>query len=111
MPRLASRLVSPSLRLATGCIATLVRDGGVTTRHFPGGAVAVAEFCDRDGWRVLTYSTPDSIWRDVQGSRSYTKRGRRYANAPGRSPASIQNAVSCPERLAFGRIGRLDVLA
>lgn len=81
-----------------GCIATLRVAGQsrYTSVHTYGGARAIAELCDSaaDDWRVLSYSTPATIYRDLQGARVH------------------ENAAQAqlPEISAFGRIGRLDLL-
>jgi len=89
-----------------GCIVTVreQRTREVGSLHIGGKRMeALQRICDlidlADGdWRILSYSTPQTIATDLKGKREI----RNY-----------QNAVSHndnPEATALGRIGRLDLL-
>lgn len=77
-----------------GFITTLVRGDELLSVHVTGerreALRQLAERCDREGWRVKTVSTPETIVRDLQGPRRHSRSTR-------------------PERILLGMIGRLDL--
>ena len=83
-----------------GMIATLT-DGHVM--HALGSRraalLAVVAECDRRGVRVQSLSTPQTIFRDLQGSRD--DHHGHLAEGPA--------FVSLPERSLLGYVGRLDL--
>lgn len=111
MPRLRELRLNTERRFETGCIATLTRDGETRALHFTGSGTeatqAVADYCDRGGWRIVSLSTPTTIYRDLDGSRESTKRqgGDSWFYAP--PPV---NDTEMPERNMLGKIGRKDLL-
>lgn len=104
------RLLSPSERADYGVIATL-DDGSVIVRKgTPTDALlAVADYCDVHGFKIRTLSSPETIYRDLQGTRdglSDTERG---------GPLNPHNThrsqlLALPEFNMVARIGRSDLL-
>jgi len=89
-----------------GVIATLT-DGYVM--HAPGSKRdalrTIAAECDRRDVKVLCISSPQSIYRDLFGSREERHKGATVTGADWESPAEIV----MPERQLLGHIGRLDL--
>jgi hypothetical protein len=89
-----------------GIIVTLheQQSGAIHVAHVPGmrqdALKQVAAWCDthEDDWRLLSYSTPATIERDLQGARTIEMRGNGMQ--------SIDN----PEARALSSIDRLDLL-
>lgn len=87
-----------------GCIVTVKHQasGKLFSFHEPGpGALeAACERIDRAGgdWKILSYSSPQTITRDLDGSRHR------------RAKTSDSPIVEGPEALALGQVGRLDLL-
>lgn len=54
-------------------------------------------------YRLVSYSTPDTILRDLQGTRMLRKHSRNRHDVPG-------TELKLPEPNALGKIGRLDLL-
>ncbi len=93
-----------------GCNATLDRGGERESFHFPGpdAPQKLAAFCDRFGYRVVTISTPRTIYRDLQGTREQLSDRGRYSLLQN---AQRTNQVDRPEAKYLSRIGRKDLLA
>jgi len=103
--------VNGESRSRDGVIATLVRGAEVESRHFPGPAASesLAAYCDKHGWRVRTISTPQSIYRDLQGTREH------LANVTGRAEAGFdagrrRSRHTSVEAMSLGGIKRTDLL-
>ena len=95
--------------LAMGVNATLARGDERESFHFPGRS-AMADLvahCDRFDYRVVTISTPRTIYRDLQGSRETLA---NFTHSTGRKGQRMAQ-VNTPEAKALGRIGRKDLLA
>ena len=97
-------------RNVEGCIATFDRDGWRWSRQFgaeAGYVQAVADYADEQGAKVVSLSTPETIWRDLQGTRAeltpIVQRVTRVESQP-------EDIVRTPEVSMLGRIGRLDLL-
>lgn len=74
MARVPSLGITPGQRFATGIIATICLDrGAMHSRHFVGSSKAalsdLATWCDDLGAKVQSISTPNTIFRDLQGVR------------------------------------------
>jgi hypothetical protein len=89
-----------------GCIVTFEDgDGGRLTLHATGPAgLAVSGLCAtalaRDpSYRLISYSTPETIYGDMQGNR---------ADIVG--PTGLVRRQPRPEAQILGRIGRIDLL-
>lgn len=99
----SKKLLNPEQRKEVGFLVTLVRGDEERTMHVTGPRKAslreVAELCDREGWLVQSLSTPESILRDLQGSRQYAENARRKA----------QDALALTESSMLGGIGRVDL--
>lgn len=103
--------VNQERRFETGCIATLTDGERVFTQHFTGNGAeatqAVADFCDAHGFRIVTLSTPTSIYRDLQGTRApLTVRTGRVTG----EEKPLNDRVDVPELNMLGKIGRRDLL-
>lgn len=104
----AGSLVNQEQRFATGMIATLrMSHGALRAQHFTGTGTeatrAVAAFCDTHGARIVSLCTPDTIYRDLQGSRAidvWTAQRRRRR----------EHRVDLPEDRILAAIGRTDLL-
>ena len=68
----------------------------VLHRAGPGALVEICEVLDASegNWRILTISTPETIYRDLQGTRLTVWR----------------DVIENPEQRMLGGIGRLDLL-
>lgn len=84
-----------------GCIATY-SDGDV--RHFTGkGYVrAAADHADEHGTLIVSLSTPETIYRDLQGTRAHIE--------PRYDTHQPPDAIAIPEAAMLGRIGRRELL-
>lgn len=103
-------VLGPGPRAEAGGIATLVRAHEVAVVHAVGTGWLreVAAYCDREGYRVRTLSTPNTVYNDLQGPRvGAVASNHRFA----RSSGQPDDQVHTPERSMLGRIGRLDLLA
>ena len=92
-----------------GCIATFDRDGERWSRQFAtrGFIQAAAEYADSEGAKVVTISTPETIWRDLQGTRaSLTMRLGPQTGIE----KPLDARIDIPERTLLGKIGRRDLL-
>ena len=96
-------LLNQQQRFETGVIATLVRGDELLTLHLIGSRhdtmIDLAERCDREGWLVQSLSTPETVARDLAGTRHYPRGARR------KSP----DALALPESSMLGVIGRADL--
>jgi hypothetical protein len=96
--------VTPGQRFATGCIVTYT-DG--TVRHFTGSGHAstraAAEYADLHDLHVRTISTPQTVYRDLHGSRE------QMVTDSDKTHRSVN--LNLPEVNMFGAIGRKDLLA
>ena len=104
--------ITEGMRIATGCIATLTRDGVRHSRHFAGNGTdatrAVADYCDRHGYHVECLSNPSTIYRDLQGTRAQVKTNNVDSHFYAPPPV---NDLATPEMFMLGKIGRTDLLA
>lgn len=111
--RIAPMTITPAQRFATGVIATMIAADGTThTLHFTGeGSDAVracAAYCDAHAYRVVTLSSPLTIYRDLQGwRRNDTPTNRRRVA----STEKVDDKLQLPEPFMLGLIGRRDLLA
>jgi hypothetical protein len=105
-------------RKAYGAIFSLrhAETGETTAVHLVGARIdcarRIAALIDATGeaWRVVCVSTPESIYRDLQGSRNLPA-GLRIHPASGREISEPHEFEPLSgERQTFGRIGRLDLL-
>jgi hypothetical protein len=109
-------------RAADGCITTFqLEDGTIHVERFSQlvfstqgyarvmekvGAPFIeqaAARADELGARIVSISTPATIWRDLQGTRAQQKQTGPQTQA--------SDDIQLPERTLLGRIGRLDLLA
>ncbi len=96
----AQLVMSGDKRSEYGCIVT-AREQETDARivlHRTGYNV-IAQICDEldaleGDWRVLSYSTPATVYRDLQGTRQH----------------EWKDTMQYPEEHVLGRIGRLDLL-
>jgi hypothetical protein len=92
-----------------GCIATFDRDGERWVRHFSqrGYVQAAADYADAHEAKIVTLSTPETIWRDLQGTRAplFQRRGPQTG-----VEKQIVDRVDVPELSMLGKIGRRDLL-
>lgn len=92
-----------------GCIATFDRDGERWPKSFTqrGYVQAAADYADAHGAKIVTLSTPETIWRDLQGTRAplTMRRGLQTGIAK-----PIVDRVDVPELSMLGKIGRRDLL-
>lgn len=106
---LSKRIVTLSQRFETGMIATLVGDDVVTAKHFVGEGMSaladIIDFCDRHSLKVRCLSTPDSIYRDLQGSRAQRGTSRKVDLSLPEAP----EVVRYPEQAMLGKWGRADL--
>lgn len=58
---------------------------------------------DDPTYRLVSYSTPDTILRDLQGTRMIRRRGNGRSTSP-----AVE--LKLPESYTLGAIGRLDLL-
>lgn len=95
---------------ALGCNATLIRRGELVSFHFPGPAAVAkcAAHCDRFGYRVVTLSTPRTIYRDLQGTRQTLSDWNEHTEGRTGNRMIQRNT---PEPKLLASIGRLDLLA
>jgi hypothetical protein len=111
-PRNYSLRITEGMRIATGVTATLIRDGRTHSQHFAGNGTdstrAVADYCDRHGYRVVCLSNPSTIYRDLQGSRAQVKTNGGDSWFYARPPV---NDLATPEAFMLGKIHRTDLLA
>jgi hypothetical protein len=102
--------VSPTERHETGVIATLPDGKRSFAEHFVGvntiATRAIADHCDTFGLKIVCLSTPETIYRDLQGDRHHDTDQVRAGDH--RAP---RDGVTTPETIMLGRIGRLDLLA
>lgn len=93
--------ISGEERQDYGCIVNF-SDGDC--RWFPGrdGAREAAEYADRSDLKITTISTPETIYRDLQGPRSTQDPGASWKK---------RDAIYFPESNILGLIGRRDLLA
>lgn len=68
---------------------------------------AVADLCDEvewlsGTWKVVSISTPQSIWTDLQGTRDRTR-------TPGGSHSDAGHYTQFPEAMLLSRIGRPEL--
>lgn len=90
-------------RSAFGCIVTAHEQetGRTDTLHEKGLPLsALRSICDRldlreGSWRIVSVSTPETIFRDLQGTRRHEGR----------------DLLQLPEQAMLARIGRRDLLA
>lgn len=93
-------LMSGQDRRAYGVVATLREQNTdqriVVHRKGPAPVEQVAELCDHleGDWRVLCISNPETVYRDLQGTRA-----RQWADS-----------IDFPETHMLGHIDRLDLL-
>lgn len=113
MAKLPSLSITPGERFSTGLIATVRNSEGMHSRHFVGSsrdaAREMAAWCDAIDGLVVSISTPGSIYRDLQGTRSAMvdrQESRRMNNHEHRS----DNMLELPEPRLLGMIGRADLL-
>jgi len=103
--------VPPDQRFQTGCIATLTNGTTTHVQHFTGvgpeAVRSVAAFCDRHGMRVVSLSTPETVYRDLQGSREVQSMRRGRVTGIEKPLAA---RVDVPERWMLGKIGRRELL-
>lgn len=88
-----------------GVIASLTRGDEERSVHFPGaGAISrIADYCDKHDWKIRCLSTPQTVYRDLQGTRESvedTIAGDRRTGLAGQSV----------ELRMLGRIGRIDLV-
>lgn len=110
--RLPSLTTTPGQRTA-GVIVTCQHDDGppLHTFHVPGGTgKAMARACELldemgAGWRVVSISTPATIFRDLQGTRYLLE-----ARGDTEHPYDLVDTRTA-ERSLLARAGRLDLLA
>jgi hypothetical protein len=87
-------------------------DGDSTVaRHFAGdgrqATRAAAHYCDTHGLRIVCLSTPETVYRDMQGTRAEMDTHLRLRITGSAQPRDIANR---PETTMLGGIGRLDLL-
>jgi hypothetical protein len=67
-----------------------------------------AELDERPGWKVTVISSPSTIYRDLQGTRS-----ERYQSslpwASGKSDGPGDDRLITPEQVLLAGVGRLDL--
>lgn len=90
---------------ATGKTVSMHRAGPPT--------IAVAEIAaevDKLGanWKIVSLSTPASVYRDLQGTRYHRIKGDARNKLMGRQSA---HDARTQEKALLGRIGRLDLLS
>ena len=96
--------VTTGQRFSTGCIVTFSNG---TVRHFTGAGLAAlrsaAEYADTHGLLVQTVSTPQTIYRDLHGTREQigTDKDKTHRSTN----------MNLPEARMLGAIGRKDLLA
>lgn len=87
--------------------------GAVEWRYLTGpplGALRApcVELDERPGWKVAVISSPSSIYRDLQGTRS--ERVQQVAGSKsGKSSGPGDDRLELPESYLLGRVGRLDL--
>jgi hypothetical protein len=98
MSKLRSWSLGSWSRDIEGCIATFDRDG----ERWP-------VFFSQRGYeaKVVTLCTPETIWRDLQGTREV--RTMRRGPVTG-IEKPLADRVDVPERSMLGKIGRRDLL-
>lgn len=98
--RAATLILSGDERKAWGCTVTAhEQESGERIVLYRAGRGALAAICStldalEGDWRVASFSTPETIYRDLQGTR-YREWG---------------DEMQYPEVAALGHIGRLDLL-
>jgi hypothetical protein len=101
-----------------GIVVTLrAQDNGdLRSAHVPGHAVGALRFVaawidlqDRE-WRLLSYSTPYTIATDLAGGRIDMSVRAERSTATISGGGRETRTKARPERIALGRIGRLDLL-
>jgi hypothetical protein len=99
----------PWTRNQEGCIATFDRDGERWPASFTqeGYVRAAADYADAHGARIVTLCTPETIWRDLQGTRAPLTM-RRGPQSGIEKP--LMDRVDVPELTMLAKIGRRDLL-
>jgi hypothetical protein len=105
--------ITPGQRFATGLIATVRHGGAVESRHFVGtttdALTDLAAWCDAVDGRIKSISTPQTIYRDLHGSRRVAV-DRQAKNRKASYSAHYDALIEIPEPKLLGRIGRKDLL-
>lgn len=98
--------MGPDTRRFFGCIATLECDGHRYARHFSSLEEVIAH-CDMHGSRIICLSNPDTILRDLGGTRAdinYAPNARAGSGQPA-------DRVQFPEEKQLGSRKRMDLWA
>lgn len=96
-------------RNSEGCIATFDHAGERWSRHFAtaGYVQAIADYADAHGAKIVCLSTPETIHRDLQGTREDID---PYVTRQTRIEKQGFDRVAVPEVSILGRIGRTDLI-
>lgn len=103
--------LGPTEREKYGVIATLEDgDGRRFAEQFVGrnATAVVVVLCRAKGWRIVSLSTPETIYRDLQGTREPLNRDERGSRAKGY--ASLPDRVNRPEVAMLAKLKAGDLL-